>query len=583
MGALGDPTPEVTRARQYAARVRIVVAATGLAVLAVDPAASSNAAPAAIGFAVIGITGVFEHLVHDARWLNVEEALSCAAAILIVGFANGQVDVTSILWLVGAAAGVLARGGRVGWLGRALVIGALFSPIVTQGGISAEALGFATGSIALLLATGRISRETADLLRRARHDAAHDSLTGLFNRGAFRAEVNRLTQSIADHGSAGLIILDLDDFGAVNKRLGHANGDRLLVGVAQRMRATLRRDDVIGRVGGDEFAALVFSDDPLPVADRLVRALRDAGGFGGTTACAGTARCPRDGVDAESLLAAADVALRLSKRGGPGAVGAYNGAPIAAADENGAHAALKRLCEGEGVEMLVQPIVDVATGVPHAYEALARFATRGGQGPRHWFTLADELGMRTELELACMIAALRLQPSLPAGARLSFNLSAALLLDSRTQALLRDADDPARIIVEVTEETLVRQGAMVDEAIGHLRDQGMSLAVDDVGTGYSGLGQIANLRPTYVKLDRVLVRGIDHEPARVGLVRALAEYARGVDGMLVAEGVETAEELAHVQAAGAPLVQGYLIARPGEPWPEVSADALVQPPVALAG
>ena len=129
----------------------------------------------------------------------------------------------------------------------------------------------------------------------------------------------------------------------------------------------------------------------------------------------------------------------------------------------------------------------------------------------------------------------------------------------------------------------MRHSAEIERSLGELPERGVRFAVDDVGAGYSGLGQLATLRPTYVKLDRGLVRGLDREPARVALVRALADYARGTGGMLVAEGVETVEELAHVRAAGAPLVQGFLLARPGPPWPEVDETRCAIRRSAMAG
>jgi EAL domain-containing protein (putative c-di-GMP-specific phosphodiesterase class I) len=348
------------------------------------------------------------------------------------------------------------------------------------------------------------------------------------------------------------------------------------------MERTLREGDVLGRLGGDEFAALVFCEDPAPVAQRLLDAVA-AGDVRGSSACAGFATSPRDGTGAEALLAAADVALRISKRTGKHAVHGYEGAPISSSGTEGAYAALERLCRGDGLRMTTQPIVDLATARPHAYEALARFATRGGEGPLHWFTLADELGMRPELELACLEASLKLVPRLPEGTRLSVNLSAPMLVDSRTSALLETCPDLSRLIIEVTEETLVRHGEVIDRSLRSLRRRGVLFAVDDVGAGYSGLSQLATLRPTYLKLDRGLVHEIEREPARVELVRALSDYARGTGGLLVAEGVETRDQLAHVHAAGAPLVQGYLLARPGDPWPQLDDAALALVGEQLAG
>jgi diguanylate cyclase (GGDEF)-like protein len=566
------PTPEVARARRYAARVRILLALVGGGLLAVDPGLTTDPVPAAVGFAVIGVTGLLEWAVHSERWLAVEEALSCVAVICMVGWTGGDVTIVSMLWLVAAAAGVLARGGRVGVVGRVVVVGTLLSPVVTERSMSPEAIGFAAASVALLLATGRISRETADLLYRARHDAAHDSLTGLLSRASFRSQVDRLTAVATTQRPATLIAIDLDDFGAINKRLGHAAGDRLLVQAARAMEETLRDGDVLGRLGGDEFAALVFCQDPVPVAHRLLNAVA-SNGVRGSSGCAGIASSPRDGIGAEALLAAADVALRISKRAGRHGVRVYRGAPIAAGGADGARAAIERLCHGYGLSMTTQPIVDLESGQIHAYEALARFATRGGEGPLHWFALADEFGMRAELELACLEASLALLPKLPEDMRLSANLSAPLLVDSRTAELFDLSEDLSSLIIEVTEETLVRHGEAVDRTLASLRRRGVLFAVDDVGAGYSGLSQLATLRPTYLKLDRGLVSEIAGDPARVELVRALSDYARGTGGLLVAEGVETAEELAHVRAAGAPLAQGYLLARPGDPWPELDEDA----------
>jgi predicted signal transduction protein with EAL and GGDEF domain len=209
------------RARKYAARVRVLLALVGGMILVIDPSIDPHPVPAAIGFAVIGLTGVVEWTVQSPRWLRLEEALSCIAVVCMVGWDAGNVDLVSLLWLVAAASGVLARGGRVGALGRVIVVGTLLSPLVTQGYMSPEALGFAAASISLLLATGRISREMADLLRRARHDASHDSLTGLLSRAAFRSHVDRLTELSTAERPAALIVIDLDDFGALNTRLGH--------------------------------------------------------------------------------------------------------------------------------------------------------------------------------------------------------------------------------------------------------------------------------------------------------------------------------------------------------------------------
>ena len=151
---------------------------------------------------------------------------------------------------------------------------------------------------------------------------------------------------------------------------------------------------------------------------------------------------PRDGDDAESLLRAVDVALRVAKRTGISQLSVYAGDPIAGRGPGGAHDALERLIGGEGLEMAVQPIVSVPEGAVHAYEALARFRLGSSSNPLHWFALADEFAVRDRLELACLRAGLKLLDDLPEGTRLSVNLSGPLLLDPRTSDLLREHAAP---------------------------------------------------------------------------------------------------------------------------------------------
>jgi EAL domain-containing protein (putative c-di-GMP-specific phosphodiesterase class I) len=294
-------------------------------------------------------------------------------------------------------------------------------------------------------------------------------------------------------------------------------------------------------------------------------------------ASVGIARAPEHGRDAEALLRAADVALRVAKRSGKQQIATYAGESFGEEGPKGARGALERLIAGHGIAMVVQPIVDRRTGRVHAYEALARFETRGTDSPLHWFALADEFGRRAELELACLDAALKLLDELPAGARLSVNLSGPVLVGAGAQALLAARADVSRLIVEVTEEALVQRDASLEAALAPLLARGASFAVDDMGAGYSGLRQITALHPAYLKLDRSLVRGIDSDPDRAALMRALVGYGEHTGALLVAEGVETAAELEAVAAVGVQLIQGYYFGRPAAPWPEVAVGGVTQP------
>jgi EAL domain-containing protein (putative c-di-GMP-specific phosphodiesterase class I) len=286
---------------------------------------------------------------------------------------------------------------------------------------------------------------------------------------------------------------------------------------------------------------------------------------------------------AETLLLAGDIAARMSDRsaGADSAAGDARSSPPREDDALSAHEianarnALARLIAGDGLTMVVQPIVDVRTGLAHAYEALARFSQPRADGsPLHWFSLAHELGQRPALERACLRGALELFVRRPPGTSLSVNLSAPVLLEAETMAMLEAVGsglpgDLAGLIVEITEETLVRSDMELLSAIEPLRARGAKLAVDDMGAGYSGLRQITSVLPSYLKLDRSLVSGIDGDGERAALVGALAGYSKQVGSLLVAEGVETEAELHAIRRLGVPLVQGFYFSRPGAPWPEV--------------
>jgi EAL domain-containing protein (putative c-di-GMP-specific phosphodiesterase class I) len=281
---------------------------------------------------------------------------------------------------------------------------------------------------------------------------------------------------------------------------------------------------------------------------------------------------------AETLLLAGDIAARMSDRVGP-AQREADASVVSLTDDERAAAriALARLIGGEGLTMVVQPIVDIVTGEVHAFEALARFGEgRADATPLHWFALATQLGGRPALERACLHQALELLPRRPAGTSLSVNLSAPVLCEPLTLQMLdaAAARHPQRLrglIVEITEETLVEGDQQLRGAIGPLIADGAVLAVDDMGAGYSGMRQITAVRPAYLKIDRSLAAGIDTDPERSALVAALAGYARQVGAHLVVEGVETTAELRVLRRIGVRLVQGYRLGRPGEPWPEVDA------------
>lgn len=217
----------------------------------------------------------------------------------------------------------------------------------------------------------------------------------------------------------------------------------------------------------------------------------------------------------------------------------------------------------------MQPIVDLQSGRVRAYEALTRFTGSEPESPAHWLALAQSMGMRVDLELACLEQALGLLEHLPGGAQLSVNLSAVALHAPRTLELL-NRHPAERIIVELTEESLGRDLRGLRTGLAPLLARGMKLAVDDMGAGYSNLRQVVELSPSLLKLDRTLVHGIDRDPAQRLLIDALTGYAQRTGAEMVAEGIETQAELEIVRTLGIAYGQGYLLGAPAAPWPETT-------------
>jgi diguanylate cyclase (GGDEF)-like protein len=565
------------RARRTAACTRAVLGVTGIALLATAgrPALLAHPVLGVAGFATITVSALIQLSVPRASWLRVEESLAGVAAVLIVGVEDQRVTILSVLWLAAIASGVVARGGRVHWIGRSVVLLALALPVVLDGRLSADHAALCLATVGLLLSCGRLTREMGRLLRQARYDADHDELTGTLARAAFRAALEDAAAGARESAPVCLLLLDLDGFGAINKSLGHAAGDALLASVGERLLGVAGSARPVGRLGGDEFAVIAHGQDAPALAAGLLEALAQCSDdTRRVSACIGVAQTPRDGSDADALLRAGDIALRVAKRSGVGGqISFYAGGPLSGQGAHSARSALTRLIAGEGLSMAVQPIVDLRSGAVHAYEALARFGEGGTDSPLHWFSLAEEFGERDALERACLRAALELLALRPVQTRVAVNLSAPVLLDERTLRMLERPGDLSGLIIEVTEEALVQSEAQLHTAISPLRARGARLAVDDMGAGYSGLRQITTVQPSYLKLDRSLVSGIDADDDRAALVEALVGYAEHVGSLLVAEGIESPAELRTLLELGVPLAQGFYLGRPAVPWPVVESCA----------
>lgn len=231
--------------------------------------------------------------------------------------------------------------------------------------------------------------------------------------------------------------------------------------------------------------------------------------------------------------------------------------------------ALERALRGQGVTLVYQPVVDLKHGAVVGYEALSRFEEAEGIGvvaPSAWFEAARRLGVGAELEARVVVDALDARDRLPPNTFLTVNLSPWVVDTPPVRRVLEGPRGLHRLVLEIRDDPAIEGGAGLGETFASLRGRGAYLAVDDAGSGYDSLSHIQRLRPDFVKLDRELVAGIDHDEAKLALVEMLVRFAERVDAWLLAEGVETEGELVALSRLGVPLAQGYFLGRPAAHW-----------------
>lgn len=227
---------------------------------------------------------------------------------------------------------------------------------------------------------------------------------------------------------------------------------------------------------------------------------------------------------------------------------------------------LAAACRGEGLASAYQPIVDTSRGTVVGYEALARFPGFAERNPEAWFTAARRHGRSADLESATLRMALRERASLPPNCFLTLNVSPELLTTEQIRSVWRQEGDLGGLIIELTEQTPIDSYLELEPDLHQLRSAGALIAVDDAGAGYAGLRHLLQLRPSMIKIDRELILDVDRDEAKRALIEMLGIFASRVDAWILAEGVERVEELDTLVSLGVPLVQGYLLARPGPPW-----------------
>ena len=412
--------------------------------------------------------------------------------------------------------------------------------------------------------------------------AEHDFLTGLPNRSLL---TDRLAQSIAlaqRHGKrVALMYLDLDHFKHVNDSLGHAVGDQLLQSAAERLQACVRHSDTVSRQGGDEFVVLLAEveavRDATLSAEKLIEAMAAPHLIGGhrihATLSIGISLYPDDGKDVETMLRNADTAMYYAKRRGRNNYEAFTAEMNAhAVARRSVEESLHRALDQRGFVLHYQPKVNLDTGTTTGVEALLRLqrADRSLVCPEQFVSIAENCGLivpigKWVLREACRQAAAWMQAGLDMG-QIAVNISAVefhskdFLADVR--AILNDTGlDPRCLELELTERGLMQDTEITMTILHSLKELGVQIAVDDFGTGYSSLSYLRRFPIDTLKIDQSFVQDIASD-AGESIVSAIIAMGMSLRQRVVAEGIETREQLAFLQSRHCAEGQGYYFSRP---------------------
>jgi diguanylate cyclase (GGDEF)-like protein len=415
------------------------------------------------------------------------------------------------------------------------------------------------------------------------HSSEHDFLTGLPNRMLLIDRVNQaIRMAIRHKRKVAVLFLDLDGFKHINDSLGHPTGDKLLQSVGKRLVDCVRGSDTVSRQGGDEFVVLLSeeedSEDASVTAKRMLREVAEAHFIDQhdlhVTCSVGVSIYPDDGLNAETLIKNADTAMYQAKENGRQTYQYFKPAMnVRAVERQSLEESLRRALERQEFVVHYQPKINLKTGRISGAEALLRWThpTRGPVPPGQFIPVAEDCGLILPigtwvLRQACQQAQAWADAGLPLGT-MAVNISAMQLRNESfldgVFAILQDTRlDPRLLELELTESVLMKHAESTASILTALRERGVQVAVDDFGTGYSSLSYLRKFPIDALKIDQSFVRQITTVPDEIIIVKAVIGLGRSLKLRVVAEGVETQEQLAFLQAHQCDEAQGYYFSRP---------------------
>jgi diguanylate cyclase (GGDEF)-like protein len=429
----------------------------------------------------------------------------------------------------------------------------------------------------LLLFRFDVTRMTND--RTLEHYASHDALTRLPNRLLLTQELERALAN-ADGRSTAILFIDLDRFKVINDSLGHVVGDELLIAAGERIAKTLEPGQMAARLGGDEFTVLLpnvtSENEPLDLARRLHAAFDDSFTLGPhevfTTVSIGIAVSSGSETPLD-LIRHADIAMYQAKaRGRARHVTFDPSMDLAAVKRMALETELRRALAGGELRVYYQPECDIATGQLVGMEALVRWnhPVRGVVSPSEFLSVAEETGLILPIGRWVMFEACRqakewqdkYQPLMVSVNLSGLHFAQATLIDEVADVVEKTHIHPSQLILEIT-ETVAMEGAQTTiETLRKLKALGVSLAIDDFGTGFSSLAYLKQFPVDYLKIDKSFVDGVASNGHDTAIVKAVIALGHALGLKMIAEGVETPEQVAQLQELGSEIGQGYFYAKP---------------------